>query len=722
MGYFDLFQNQLSFLDQVGLSELIGQTSDIVGSLRPANSDLAPRSVLVVGEVQSGKTLSFTSSLTMSRDQGYRVFVVVAGTKKNLRDQTYDRIVKDLPNEPGVQSNWVVFKGVNNKSWRSLSETYSATNSAGQATLSPVIVTMKTVAGLYQTELALVELSRQVGHPIEVLLIDDEADQASLNVANGDQTSAVYSALTKLRKSLPHHSYLMYTATSQAISLISLSDFLSPDRVIVLNPANSYVGSENLFVDPETRFALEIPDWECQEAQYPTQLDKPVSSFVEALRYFVFIAVQEKLKNRNLRPISMLIHPDRITETHLVYASWVRGELDYISQTAQECRETGDFVELIRIFEHANSEYQQNNESIFLTQTDVDLFVAELIANLPQIQVREINGTSRNLDIATKEWDKWPIWIVIGGEKLGRGFTVENLAVTYMPRSIGMGIADTVQQRARFLGHKRTYVSITRAWLPELAIAAFAGISEMDSIMREHLIQVSLGKEDFHNWPREFIFPTFLLPTRKKVIKIADLQISLISEGFPFKQRYAFAKYLSAKSSKNVIAGLLEGLFESAKDLDLDVRSGTVRHKVATISLERLTRILQAWPMHQDDRASLKGVIKVLEEYKSDNDHLNACVIFMDGLKVRRRKGHEDLNGELRIDNPLQGPSASNNYPGDRSMRLNDAITLQIHNIQPYVTGESASRNAVLCLALAWPYGYARTIYTTPGLAISESE
>ena len=55
------------------------------------------------------------------------------------------------------------------------------------------------------------------------------------------------------------------------------------------------------------------------------------------------------------------------------------------------------------------------------------------------------------------DWRSAYGWILVGGQAMDRGFTVEGLTVTYMPRGIGVGNADTVQQRARFFGYKRRY-------------------------------------------------------------------------------------------------------------------------------------------------------------------------------------------------------------------------------------------------------------------------
>jgi hypothetical protein len=68
-----------------------------------------------------------------------------------------------------------------------------------------------------------------------VLVIDDEADQASLNakVNSGEQTTT-YTRIMELRSEIPHHTFLQYTATPQAPLLINIIDLLSPNFVEVL--------------------------------------------------------------------------------------------------------------------------------------------------------------------------------------------------------------------------------------------------------------------------------------------------------------------------------------------------------------------------------------------------------------------------------------------------------------------------------------------------------
>ncbi|WP_259279937.1 Z1 domain-containing protein [Enterobacter roggenkampii] len=78
-------------------------------------------------------------------------------------------------------------------------------------------------------------------------------------------------------------------------------------------------------------------------------------------------------------------------------------------------------------------------------------------------QIVEVN--SRKNKTPAIDWQHNYGWILVGGIAVDRGFTVEGLTVTYMPRGVGVGNADTIQQRARFFGYKKNYLGFCRVYL-----------------------------------------------------------------------------------------------------------------------------------------------------------------------------------------------------------------------------------------------------------------
>ena len=171
---------------------------------------------LALGKVQSGKTLSYTSLIALAIDNGYRITVVLAGTKNPLLEQNYTRLYNDLE---ARRPNLTPFR---NPIPQDAEVIRSVLHGGGHA----LIVVLKNRKRLEDARrvLATSELS---GFP--TLIIDDEGDEASLNTQfRRGRRSAIYESILRLRAALRVHAYVAYTATPQANLLISGIDGLSP--------------------------------------------------------------------------------------------------------------------------------------------------------------------------------------------------------------------------------------------------------------------------------------------------------------------------------------------------------------------------------------------------------------------------------------------------------------------------------------------------------------
>ena len=83
------------------------ETFDVLSHCNPHNAvQSAETTHLVVGYVQSGKTMSFTGLTALAKDNGYRIIIYLAGTKNNLLDQTSKRLRKDLIGPDGKFNNY----------------------------------------------------------------------------------------------------------------------------------------------------------------------------------------------------------------------------------------------------------------------------------------------------------------------------------------------------------------------------------------------------------------------------------------------------------------------------------------------------------------------------------------------------------------------------------------------------------------------------------------
>ena len=260
---------------------------------------------VVVGYVQSGKTMSFEAVAALARDNAFQMIIVVAGISNPLLEQSRGRLRRDLRlDDPNRARRWIEFQNPENDD----ATTHAIRNAlanwkdpgAPEAHKRTVLITVLKHHGRLQNLTALVRSLDLDGVP--VLIIDDEADQASLNTeVQQGQESTTYRRLMELRQVLPHHTYLQYTATPQAPLLISIIDSLSPNFIQVLNPGQDYVGGRTFFADG-LPYARVIPPDDVPTRQNP--LNEPPDSLLEALRVFmVGVACWAQARREHWEPL-----------------------------------------------------------------------------------------------------------------------------------------------------------------------------------------------------------------------------------------------------------------------------------------------------------------------------------------------------------------------------------------------------------------------------------
>ena len=280
---------------------------------------------LVIGYVQSGKTMSFEAVAALARDNGFHVVIVVAGTSNPLFDQSTGRLRRDLRlDEPGRERRWIQFEnpGADDatvQAIRDVLDDWRDEDTPEEFKKTVLITVLKHYGRLRNLR----NLVRSVGmRATPVLIIDDEADQASLNteVAQG-QESSTYRWLMELRQELANQTYLQYTATPQAPLLISIIDSLSPNFVQVLDPGAEYVGGSEFFADNGT-LARVIPPQDVPTNANP--LNEPPESLLQALKVFMVGVTVGIRESRNTGNRSMLVHPSHRTAQHRGYYNWVR--------------------------------------------------------------------------------------------------------------------------------------------------------------------------------------------------------------------------------------------------------------------------------------------------------------------------------------------------------------------------------------------------------------
>ena len=474
----------------------------------------------------------------------------------------------------------------------------------------------------------------------------------------------------------------MYTATPQANFLIDIIDELSPTRVTLLDAGEQYLGGEKLFGE-DIKYVIPIPDNELPVATEPNLNDSPPESLKKAIAFFL-VALAVAQKRGSPKPLSMLIHPSGRQAHHQIYSKWTH---EIVRSWQLLLREKSDstFPETVKkVFMPALRELESSANFVNNPfQGGIEEIVNYVTFLIPHVRIQVENGTSSDRSIQPEDWVKAPGWIVIGGNKLDRGFTVEQLAVTYMPRNSSLN-ADTLQQRGRFFGYKKSYVDLLRGWFSTASEEMFTDYVVHEKLMRSHLRELDESDADVKLWRRKFVLPNNLRPTRAQVVAILTNEWRL-GQGFVFSQRRLYDSSVSTGFLDSF--SLIEDLFREAQPVPDDQRQDKKNHYISC-SAQQILMILQDWVAHPEDRKILTELVTTLQHF-DENRELLAHVYFMDNLQVRERGSAWDNNPLLnqrdqRVGNLFAGKQHFGAmYPGDTSMKSTSGITVQIHRVHP---------------------------------------
>jgi hypothetical protein len=500
-------------LSTAGKQQLLAEAQRVFGKCVPPTSPPETDTGLVIGFVQSGKTLNFTTVTALARDNGYPLIIVIAGTSVPLFNQSTDRLIEDLG--IGTRRGARRWRHVPNPKLQDLDSIRSALDNWRPGSTIPearrqsvLITVMKQYQRLDKLNDVLQELDLT---GIPVLIIDDEADQAGLNNEVNQQTqSSTYLRLLNLKARLPHHTYLQYTATPQAPLLINIIDAMSPSFADILTPGPDYCGGRDFFI-PSSPYVRTIP-----HADIPTPnrvLQRAPASLVEAIRLFIVGVAHGIFSDDTSGNRSMLVHPSRPTAPHGNYVSWIKRLKRRWELTLDPA--TGDATERQQLIDQFEVAYNDLARTVDHLTTDAPFAdIAEcLLEAVRSTEVLEVNTRGGG---ATPQinWDNSYSHILVGGQAMDRGFTVEGLTVTYMPRSLGVGNADSIQQRARFFGYKRSYIGFCRIYLEVRARRAYEQYVEHEADMHARLIAHRDAGRPLSEWRRAFFLSPGLNPTR----------------------------------------------------------------------------------------------------------------------------------------------------------------------------------------------------------------
>ncbi len=608
---------------------------------------------LALGKVQSGKTLSYTSLIALGIDNGYRVTVVLAGTKNPLLEQNFTRLYNDLEvNRP----NLTPFR---NPVPQDAEVIRSVLHSGGHA----LIVVLKNRKRLEDARRVLATPEVR-GFP--TLVIDDEGDEASLNTQfRRGRRSAIYESILRLRQALRVHAYVAYTATPQANLLISGIDGLSPDFGVLVEPGQGYCGGATFFGSDRDRYVRPVPLAESEEERVwgiPNGLREAIATFLVggAIRH---------LRQSNAWH-SMLIHNSNLRADHERLQIAIRNLVELWRESLGLLDDDPATHELMALMRAAYDDLcstvhhpptweevrQQLRDEIWLVEV-------WMVNSLPL--GRDPIGTPFRLKNN----------ILVGGNMLGRGVTIEGLAVTYITRRARNETnADTMEQRARWFGYKRDYLDVCRIFVTAQLRDDYTELLRHEDDFWEALRRNQRQRLSIREWRRMLSLDMNmgLKPTRSNVASYRRFR----SGGWDIQNRPVEDQTVAERNLRSVRAFFAQREGATVK------RFGNVEHLVVNDcpteeAISQLLANIEADGTDWDSsytseylaRLLLAGVLPSLD------------VVFMSSGQTRIRTKRQGRINPMQGRTPGRDPSDPAYYPGDENIH-EGRVQLQTHMIR----------------------------------------
>ena len=208
------------------------------------------------------------------------------------------------------------------------------------------------------------------------------------------------------------------------------------------------------------------------------------------------------------------LHPSFRTAPHQEFYGWVRDIFEEWKRRLNLPDTDPDKLELLEELRDAHADLRQTVGVALPAFDELVRFLRPAFLNTRVMEVNAREGGTPEVD-----WRSMYGWILVGGQAMDRGFTVEGLTVTYMPRGLGTGNADTVQQRARFFGYKRRYLGYCRVYLEQGSLNAFQSYVVHEEDMRSQLQRFQDSGRPLNEWKRAFLLDTALRPCRNSVLE-----------------------------------------------------------------------------------------------------------------------------------------------------------------------------------------------------------
>ena len=560
---FELWDRYKIYMNQKDSSFPIDSLDDITDKIldkcvNPKTVGRWDRRGMVVGNVQSGKTANYTGLINKATDAGYKLIIVIAGIHNSLRGQTQGRIDDGFI---GRDSSDFIKRQRNSKTGVGFinadTEIYSFTNSDSDGDFkkniatrinvpiggkSPTVLVIKKnksilenlILWLYQFADENEQGDKKIFN-VPLLLIDDEADNASVNSGTELDVKTINRLIRTLLNLFNQNTFIGYTATPYANIFIPSSwseeletmvkdvrlkvgeDLFPRDFIINIPPPSNYIGATQVFGFENEDTGEEYDGLDIirmandQEPYFPRRLNRTnkddlpedvPASLKEAIKSFILTCAIRRLRGQKTKHNSMLVHV-------ALYVAWIDRVAWLVNEILRDYKlqirsGQGNLLnELKELYENdyvpTTAEVKDNiaYKDPKIKQHTWNEVLSVLVESSTKIEVRAVHGTKNTRlleyhnieDINYDDYENGLSVIAVGGNRLARGITLEGLSVSYYLRTTRL--YDSLMQMGRWFGYRPGYVDLCRLYTTEQLINWYRHVTLATEEMRADFDEMS---------------------------------------------------------------------------------------------------------------------------------------------------------------------------------------------------------------------------------------
>lgn len=669
---------------------------------------------MVVGHVQSGKTANYVGLINRALDAGYKVVIVLAGIHNSLREQTQGRIdsgvigrestdfvlnssshswigVGELDQSHAIQCLTSKPYRANPNSKKKVGGDFNKKMARGQNTHiggeDPWIFVIKKNKSVLENLISWLggfRTGENMKLPnLPALIIDDEADHASVNSGDKDDPKTINRLVRSLASLFEKSTFIGYTATPYANMFIpedwdqnktihlknggkfELGKPLFPgDFIVNIHPGSNYMGPEVVFgrdrLDEDEKGVEGIDIFvEVDDAEPPkgtsggpyiplkqtstTELPEALpDSLKAAIHSFVVVVACRMARGQAEDHNSMLINV-AYRVVWIDEIAWLVSE--YVKQLLQGVMTGDGHVEKV-LLDHYSTEFLHKTEAIkdslqyddpVIQTNSIEEVKKHLKSALEKIKVYAVHGRSKGmkvapLDLNYSEYNSGLSVIAIGGGKLSRGLTLEGLSISYFLRTTRM--YDSLMQMGRWFGYRPGYADLCRIYTTDQLRKNFKFITMATEEVRQTFTELTLLKKrprDFQLKVRTDVTGAKLLITSPNRMRESWLQSSTF--GGKIIQTYQF---LLAPEAQRKNFQLCQKVISSVSLDPIHRRSGSFKGFLGKgLDSMGLIKLLYQWNHTESQRRVFNGALDYWKKQIEVNSELSNCSVYIPSSSKR---------------------------------------------------------------------------------------